>query len=92
LVIAEEDQTVEQIPHGNGRAVFTRLVEQVKLCGKANESFRNSFAVALSLWTGIYGAASLGLPGCFSTRFNETNWYERSVAWREERSIVPSRS
>jgi AcrR family transcriptional regulator len=56
---AEGDQTVEQIPNGNGRAAFTRLVEQVELCGEANESFRNSFAVALSLWTGIHGAASL---------------------------------
>jgi AcrR family transcriptional regulator len=56
---AHNDQTVEQIPDGNGRAAFTKLVEQVKLCGKGNESLRNSFAVALCLWTGIHGAASL---------------------------------
>jgi hypothetical protein len=33
-----------------------------------------------------------GMPGSFCTRVNETNWYERSHLWREERSIVQSRS
>jgi CheY-like chemotaxis protein len=33
-----------------------------------------------------------GLPGFFCTRLNETNWYERSLEWHEERSIVRSRS
>jgi AcrR family transcriptional regulator len=53
------DQNVERIPNGNGRTAFAMLVEQVKVCGYANKSFRNSFGVALSLWTGIHGAASL---------------------------------
>ena len=33
-----------------------------------------------------------GMPGCFCTRVDETNWYERSLKWHEERSIVRSRS
>ncbi len=33
-----------------------------------------------------------GMPGIFCTSMNETNWYERSRLWREERSIVRSRS
>jgi AcrR family transcriptional regulator len=76
---AEGDQTVEQIPHGNGRAAFTRLVEQVKLCGKANESFRNSFTVALSLWTGIHGAASLLITLPHFPFGDHTTYAERTV-------------
>ena len=76
---AEGDQTVEQIPHGNGRAAFTRLVEQVKLCGEANESFRNSFAVALSLWTGIHGAASLLITLPHFPFGDHTTYAERTV-------------
>ena len=33
-----------------------------------------------------------GMPGCFCTRVDETNWYERGLEWHEERSIVRSRS
>ena len=76
---AEGDQTVEQIPNGNGRAAFTRLVEQVKLCGEANESFRNSFAVALSLWTGIHGAASLLITLPHFPFGDHTTYAERTV-------------
>jgi hypothetical protein len=33
-----------------------------------------------------------GVPGKFCTRGNETNWYGRSLEWREERSTRLSRS
>ena len=33
-----------------------------------------------------------GVPGGFCTSFNETNWYERSLEWHEERSTHRSKS
>jgi len=33
-----------------------------------------------------------GVPGDFCTSVNETNWYERSLEWHEERSTHRSRS
>ena len=33
-----------------------------------------------------------GVPGDFCTSVKETNWYERSLEWHEERSTHRSRS
>jgi hypothetical protein len=33
-----------------------------------------------------------GVPGDFCTSVNETNWYERSLEWHEERSTHRSKS
>jgi hypothetical protein len=40
---------------------------------------------------GFLGSHTHGMPGSFCTSVDETNWYERSLEWHEERSIRLSR-
>jgi hypothetical protein len=53
---------------------------------------RLSHPVVMSFWSFAMLLAGIGVPGEFCTSWDETDWYERSLEWHEERSIRRSRS
>jgi hypothetical protein len=57
------------------------------------QSFDYNASTPTTVRTIQYGTVSpIGVPGEFCTSGNETNWYERSLEWREERSTHRSKS
>ena len=54
-----DHQTTQHVPEGGSRIAFAKLVEGVAACAEEHEAFRDAFQVALYLWTGMHGTASL---------------------------------
>lgn len=82
-------QTTEHVPEGGSRIAFAKLVEGVAACGEKHEAFRDAFQVALFLWTGMHGAASL-LITLTEFPFGSARAYAESIVGRLLSGLVAS--
>ncbi len=88
---ANDKQTTEHVPEGGSRIAFAKLVEGVAACGGEYEAFRDTFQVALFLWTCMHGTASL-LITLTQFPFGNARAYAESTIGRLLSGLVASSS